>query len=227
MIGTIVNVSTIIVGSSIGSLLKKGIKEKYKLSITQSLGLVSVSLGMTWIVKNLSQSTEPLLFIVSLVLGGFIGELIDLDTKINSLSNRLLKDRKREINFMEGLITAVLLFCVGTMSILGPLESALNGDHTLLFTNALLDGITSLILASTFGIGIMLSAVVLFIEQGTIYLLAQKVAPLATPEILGQVSIVGGVLIFATGLNILEIKKIKSLNLLPAIFIPILYFLCK
>lgn len=227
MIGTIVNVSTIIVGSSIGSLLKKGIKEKYKLAITQSLGLVSLSLGMTWIVKNLSQSTEPLLFIISLVLGGFIGELIDLDSKINSLSNRLLKDRNKEINFMEGLITAVLLFCVGTMSILGPLESALNGDHTLLFTNALLDGITSLILASTFGIGIMLSAFVLFIEQGTIYMLAQIVAPYATPEILGQVSIVGGVLIFATGLNILEIKKIKSLNLLPAILIPILYFICK
>lgn len=225
MLGTIVNVSAIVVGSSTGALLKKGIKEKYKLTITQALGLTALSLGMTWIVKNLSQSTEPLLFIASLVFGSFIGEFFDLDGKVNKLGEKFTKNQSKENNFIQGLITAVLLFCVGTMSILGPLESALKGDNTLLFTNALLDGITSLILASTFGIGIILSALVLFIWQGTIYLSAQVIAPYVTPEILGQVSIIGGILIFSTGINILEIKKIKTLNLLPALIIPVFYYI--
>jgi uncharacterized membrane protein YqgA involved in biofilm formation len=202
--------------------LKKGIKEKYKSTIMQALGLVAISLGITWIVKNLSQSKEPLLFIVSLVLGGFVGEILDIELKINKLADRFKKSD--ENGLIEGLTTAVLLFCVGTMSILGPLESALRGDNTLLFTNALLDGITSLILASTFGIGIALSALILFIWQGSIYLSAQIIAPFVTPEILGQVSIIGGILIFSTGINILEIKKIKTINLLPALFITMIYY---
>ncbi|MCT4592964.1 MAG: DUF554 domain-containing protein [Anaeromicrobium sp.] len=222
MLGTIVNTSTIVVGSFAGALLKKGIKEKYKSTIMQALGLVAISLGITWIVKNLSQSKEPLLFIVSLVLGGFVGEILDIELKINKLADRFKKSD--ENGLIEGLTTAVLLFCVGTMSILGPLESALRGDNTLLFTNALLDGITSLILASTFGIGIALSALILFIWQGSIYLSAQIIAPFVTPEILGQVSIIGGILIFSTGINILEIKKIKTINLLPALFITMIYY---
>lgn len=223
MIGTIVNVSAIIIGSSTGALLNKGLKEEYKSTITQALGLVAISLGITWIVSNLSKSSEPLLFIISLVLGGFIGAALDLDGKVNSLGEKFRKSDVQENKFMEGLITAVLLFCVGTMSILGPLESALKGNHTLLFTNALLDGITSFILASTFGIGIILSGLILFIWQGTIYLSAQFISPFITPIILGEVSIIGGILIFSTGINILELKKIKTLNLLPALIIPILY----
>ncbi|MCY6485510.1 DUF554 domain-containing protein [Clostridium aestuarii] len=223
MLGTIVNTSTIIIGSCIGALLKKGIKEKYKTTITQALGLIAISLGVTWIVKNISQSKEPILFIVSLVLGGFIGEILDIESKINRLGNKVKKGD--ENNLIEGLTTAVLLFCVGTMSILGPLESALKGDNTLLFTNALLDGITSLILASSFGIGIILSAFILFIWQGSIYLSAQIIAPFVTHEILGQVSIIGGILILSTGINILEIKKIKTINLLPALIIPVFYYI--
>lgn len=223
MLGTIVNTSTIVTGSLIGALLKKGIKEKYKSTIMQALGLVAVSLGITWISKNLSQSKEPLLFIISLVLGGFIGEMLDIEAKVNKLGDKFKKSSDN--NLIDGLTTAVLLFCVGTMSILGPLESALKGDNTLLFTNALLDGITSLILASTFGIGIILSAFVLFTWQGFIYLSAQVAAPFVTPEMLGQVSIIGGILIFSTGINILEIKKIKTINLLPALIIPVFYYL--
>ncbi|MCT4606488.1 MAG: DUF554 domain-containing protein [Marinisporobacter sp.] len=223
MLGTIVNASTIAVGSVVGALLKKGIKEKYKLTIMQALGLVAMSLGITWIVKNLSQSKEPLLFIASLVLGGFIGEMLDLEARVNQLGDKFKKSS--ENNLIDGLTTAVLLFCAGTMSILGPLESALKGDHTLLFTNALLDGITSLILASTFGIGIIIAAIILFIWQGTIYLSAQVIAPFVTPEMLGQVSIIGGILILSTGMNILEIKKIKTINLLPALIFPGFYYI--
>lgn len=223
MLGTIVNASTIVAGSVVGALLKKGIKEKYKSTIMQALGLVAISLGITWIVNNVSQSKEPLLFIISLVLGGFIGEALDIEAKVNKLGERFKKNK--ENNLIDGLTTAVLLFCVGTLSILGPIESALKGDNTLLFTNAILDGFTSLILASTFGIGIIFSALILFIWQGSIYFSAQFIAPFVTPEILGQVSIIGGILIFSTGINILEIKKIKTINLLPALFIPIIYYL--
>ncbi len=223
MLGTIVNVSTIIIGSSLGAVLKKGIKEKYKNITTQSIGLVTIALGTTWIVSNMSINTEPLLFILSLVVGGIIGEFIDLDRRVNRLGDKFKTNNGN--NLIEGLTTAILLFCIGTLSILGPIESALKGDNTLLFTNAILDGITSLILASTYGIGIILSALVLFIWQGTIYLSAQFISPFITAEVLGQVSIIGGILIFSTGINILKIAKIKTLNLLPALFLPVIYYI--
>ncbi|MCT4542077.1 MAG: DUF554 domain-containing protein [Vallitalea sp.] len=223
MLGTIVNTSTIIIGSCIGSILKKGIKENYKSILTQSIGLVAISLGISWIVTNISKSNEPLLFIISLVVGGLIGEFINIEGKVGKLSSRF--SGNKENNIIEGLTTAVLLFCIGTMSILGPMESALKNDNTLLFINALLDGITSLILASTFGIGIILSAIVLFLWQTLIYLSAQLIAPFVTTEMLGQISIIGGILIFSTGINILEIKKIKTINLLPALIIPVLYYI--
>lgn len=225
MLGTTVNVLAIIIGSSAGALLKKGLKEKYKNITTQSIGLVTIALGSTWIVSNMLQSKEPLLFIISLVLGGIVGEFLDIDERVNRLGSRFSKKNSNESNLIEGLITAVLLFCIGTLSILGPIESALKGDNTLLFTNAILDGITSLILASTFGIGIILSALILFIWQGTIFLSANAISPYITPEILGQVSIIGGILIFSTGINILKITKIKTLNILPALFIPIIYYI--
>lgn len=225
MIGTIVNASAIVIGSTVGALLNKGIKDRYKKTLTQAMGLVAVSLGITWIVTNISKSTQPLLFIISLVLGGIIGSLLKLEERIQRLGERQKTKTIENGNLMQGLTTAVLLFCVGTMSILGPLESALKGDHTLLFTNALLDGITSMILASTFGFGIIISAAILFLWQGSIFLSAQVVAPFITPEILGQISIIGGILIFSTGINILQIKKINTLNLLPALIIPPLYYI--
>lgn len=224
MIGTIVNTAAIILGSTVGSVFNKGIKDRYKERITGALGLVAVSLGITWITKNLGASTEPILFIVSLVIGSIVGEFIDLDGKVNRLSERLRKDKESDTNLMEGLVTAILLFCVGTMSILGPLESALRGDNTLLFTNAILDGMTSMILASTFGIGIIISAGVLFLWQGSIYLSAQFVEAFVNAQILGEISIIGGVLILSTGLNILNICKFKTLNMIPALLVPVLYF---
>lgn len=225
MIGTLVNVTAIIIGSLLGTLLKKGIKEKYKQIINQAIGLVAISLGMTWIVNNISQSNTSILFIISLVMGGIIGTIFDIEERVNRLSDKLSKNSDSGANLIEGLITAVLLFCIGTLSILGPIESALKGDNTLLFTNAILDGITSLILASTFGIGIMISAFVLFLWQGSIFLLAQYIEPFLTSDMLIEISLVGGILIFCTGINILQIKKIKTLNLLPALFIPVIYFI--
>ncbi len=224
MIGTIVNTTTIIIGSIIGSGLKKGISEKYKDRLMQAVGLIAFSLGITWIVTNITKSENPILFVVSMVLGAFLGEFIDLDKKVEKLGEKFSKNGN---NLIEGLSTAILLFCVGTLSILGPLESALKNDNTLLFTNAILDGFTSLILASNFGIGIIISAGVLFLWQGSIYLLASSIAGFITPELLGEISIIGGILLLGTGLNILEIKKIKTLNLLPALIVPVIYFILK
>lgn len=222
MLGTIVNVGTITLGSIIGSKLKKGISERYQNTIMQAVGLVASSLGMTWIVSNISKSIFPILFVLSMVLGAVIGEFIDLDTKINKIG-----EKYKENNLMEGLVTAILLFCIGTLSILGPLESALKGNNTLLFTNAILDGITSLVLASNFGIGIIASAGVLLLWQGSIYFSAAYISPYITTELLSEISIIGGILLLATGLNILKITKIKSLNLLPSLIIPILFFVIK
>lgn len=223
MLGTAVNTGAIIIGSTLGAFLKKGIKEKYKTTIMQGLGLVALSLGITWVVKNISESKEPLLFIISIVIGGAIGEFIELEDRLNKIGNKYKKDN--EVDLIDGLTTAVLLFCVGTMSILGPIESALKGDNTLLYTNALLDGVTSLLLASTFGIGIIISGGILFLWQGTIFFSAQYISNFITPEILGQVSIIGGILILSTGINILQIRKINNVNLLPALFIPLIYYI--
>ncbi len=222
MLGTIVNVATISVGSIIGSKVKKGISERYQNTIMQAVGLIASSLGITWIVSNITKSKFPILFVVSMVIGAILGEFINLESKVEKLGKKF-----KENNLMEGLVTAILLFCIGTLSILGPLESALKGNNTLLFTNAILDGITSLVLASNFGIGIIISALVLFIWQGSIYMSASYIAPYVTPELLGEISIIGGILLLATGLNILKITKIKSLNLLPALIIPVLFFIIK
>lgn len=223
MTGTLVNTGTIVVGSIIGSIAKKNIEERYKERMLQGVGLVALSLGMTWIVKNLTKSSYPLLFVTSIIVGAFIGEWLDIDSMVNKISDKY--SGEGENSLIEGLVTAVLLFCIGTLSILGPIESSLNNDNTLLFTNAILDGFTSMILASTFGIWIILSGAILFLWQGSIYLSASLLAPYATPEIMGEISIIGGILILGTGMNILKIAKIKTLNLLPALLIPVLYFI--
>ena len=220
MIGTFVNTGAIIIGSCCGSLLKRGFIDRYKDSLTNTIGLVAVSLGLTMIVKNMTASTEPLLFIISMVAGCIIGSALDIHGRVGRLGERSGSSGNRMI---EGVTTAVLLFCIGTLSILGPVESALHRDYSLLFTNAMLDLITSFILASTFGISIILAAPILFLWQGAIYLLTLLSGSFITDTMMVEISIVGGILIFSTGLNILGVLKIKTLDLLPALFIPVIW----
>ena len=222
MIGTIVNCTAIIIGSILGTILKNGIKEKYKDIMLKAMGLSAALLGVSSAVKGINDSNYPVLFIISLAIGGLIGEALALEKRVNNLTSKFSK-----VNLVEGLSTAVLLFCAGALSILGPLESALNGNNTLLYTNAILDGITSVVLASNYGIGIGISAFVLFIWQGSIYLCADIISPYITPALLNEISIVGGVLILSSGLNILQIKKINVLNLLPSLLVPVTYFFIK
>lgn len=222
MIGTIVNCTAIIIGSILGTILKNGIKEKYKDIMLKAMGLSAALLGVSSAVKGINDSNYTILFIISLAIGGLIGEALALEKRVNNLTSKFSKG-----NLVEGLSTAVLLFCAGALSILGPLESALNGNNTLLYTNAILDGITSVVLASNYGIGIGIFAFVLFIWQGSIYLCADIISPYITPALLNEISIVGGVLILSSELNILQIKKINVLNLLPSLLVPVTYFFIK
>ena len=215
MIGTIANTATILAGSLVGSRLKSGLGEKYKEALMNGMGLAATLLGVNSVVQAMPESRYSVLFIVSLAVGGVLGTAISLDTLFQKAVNRLPLAGGSELG--KGLSTAILLFCAGTLSILGPMESALKGDNTYLFTNAVLDGITSTVLASTFGIGIALAALVLFCWQGAIYLLAGAIAPYVTSDLLTELSLVGGALIFSSGLGILGIKQIKTLNYLPAL----------
>ncbi len=224
MIGTIVNTACIIVGSLAGALLKRGLGEKYNDALFTAMGLASIALGANAFVQNMPKSEFPVLFILSLALGGLLGTALDLDGRVTRLVAR-----KGGEGLAKGLITACLLFCVGTFSIVGPVLSATQGDNTFLYTNATLDLVTSTVFASTFGIGIILAAPVLFCWQGFFYLLAKLAAgsPLLQGTMVHELAIVGGVLIISSGFSLLKVKDCKTLNYLPALLVPVLWFLLK
>ena len=165
MTGTIVNTCTILAGSVLGSVLKKGINEKYQSALYNAMGLAALGIGIKSITSNIQNSQYPVLFIVSLAIGSLIGAILDIDGKFKSKAASMGKSE-----LAKGLSTGILMYCIGSLSILGPIQSALYGDNTFLFTNATLDFVTSTVLASTYGIGMAFAAQVLFIWQGSIYL---------------------------------------------------------
>lgn len=223
MLGTLINTLTIILGSLLGGVLKKGIPKKYESSMLNSCGLVACGVGINSIINNMNKSIYPVLFIVSLVLGGIIGTKLELDNKINILLKKYTNG-----NLGEGIITGVLIFCIGSLSIIGPVMAALKKDYTFLFTNASLDLITSMVLASTYGIGMAFAAIILFLWQGSIYFLTKFVwMDFFSPELVTELCIIGGFLIITTGLNILKIKSFKTLDMLPSILIPVFFFVLK
>lgn len=222
MIGTIFNVCMILVGSFTGSYFKKGIKPAYNEILTQALGLAAIAIGLNAVVQHMPKSHYPVLFIVSLAVGGLIGQWLNLEKRFGNLVGKFSKPNPDgSSNLAEGLATAVLLYCIGSLSILGPIQAALNKDYTFLFTNGMLDGITSIVLASTFGIGMALAAIAVFTWQGSIYLIAMLLQNSINSDMITELTIVGGILIMASGLGLLNIKKIKVLNLLPALVVPI------
>lgn len=218
MIGTFFNVTMIICGSILGRFLHKGIKVEYQKILTQSLGLAASVIGINAVVVNMAKSNYPVMFIVSLAIGGLIGEKINIEKKFDSLIGKFSGGS----NLAQGLATAILLYCIGSLSILGPIQEALKHDSTFLFTNGMLDGITSIVLASTFGIGIALAAIAVFVWQGSIYAIALMLQNSINTDMITELTIVGGILILASGLGLLEIKKISVLNLLPSLIIPII-----
>lgn len=222
MIGTIANTIAIVVGSAVGALAKRGLGEKYQNILFMAMGLAAVGLGVNSIVVGMAESIYPVLFIASLAIGGVLGTWMDLAGRFDRFVS---KRSKSEANLSQGLSTAIMLFCFGALSILGPINSALYQDETFLFTNATLDLVTSMVLASSFGFGIALAAIVLFCWQGSIYLLAAQLAPFLTDQLMCEITIVGGFLILASGLGILKVKEIPVMNLLPALIVPPLWFL--
>ncbi len=234
MIGTITNVCTIVLGSCIGACLKKGLRPAWQTVMFDAMGLVSLALGFNAVCQNMPSSRYPVLFIVSLALGGLVGTMLRLDERVKGLVDKLQKGKadsaavsSQKPRLAEGITTAALLYCVGTLSILGPINSALLGDNTYLFTNATLDFVSSIIFAVTYGIGIALAAVVLFLWQGSIFLVAKLCGDIVSPDFLCEMGIVGGILIVASGLTILHIKDCKTLNLLPSLLVPVLFFLIR
>ena len=232
MLGTIVNTATIILGTSLGALLKKGVKPQYQEGLYNAMGFCAVALGLHAFVQHLPKSECSVLFIVCLAVGSLIGYAFRLTERFNSLVSRSggngSADSEVQVKRLgEGLSTGILLYCVGTLSMLGPVVSALQGDNTYLFTNATLDFVTSMVLASTYGWGMLWAAPVLFLWQGAFYAVASLSEDVIQVSLITELSIVGGILIFASGLSILGIKESKTLNMLPALFLPILYFLVK
>ncbi len=218
MTGTIVNTCTILAGCVIGSIFKKGIKEEHQKALYTAMGLAATGLGINAIVQNMPNSRYPVLFIVSLALGSLFGTWLNIDGQFQKLTEKLSVGQ-----LSKGLSTGILLFCIGTLSILGPVQSALYGDHTYLFTNATLDFVTSMVLASTYGIGMILTAGVLFCWQGIIYVIAMLLGNFMTPDMMTELSVVGGFLIAGSGLSILNIKDCRTMNMLPSLVIPVLF----
>jgi hypothetical protein len=215
---------SIIAGSLIGLLFKGGISEKYNRTMMQAIGLAVVLIG----VKTALKTDAILIVILSLAIGGILGELLGLEERLELLGNwigkRLSKD---STGIARGFVSASLLFCVGAMAIVGSMESGLAGDHQTLFAKSILDGISSVFFASTLGIGVIFSAASVFVYQGFITMTASFLGQFLVPDVVSQMSAIGGLLILAIGIGLLEIKKIKVGNILPAIFIPLIYQVLK
>lgn len=221
MLGTLVNTATIVIGSAVGALARRGLGKRYQEILYAAMGLAAVGIGVNAIVTSMSQSIYPVLFIASLAIGGVLGTAIDIDGRFSRFVSKRSKDGE---GLAQGLSTAIMIFCVGALSILGPINSALYGDETYLLTNATLDLVTSMVLASSFGFGIAFAAIVLFCWQGAIWLLAGFLAPFLDGGLMVEITLVGGFMILASGLGILKVKEIPVMNLLPALFIPPLWF---
>jgi uncharacterized membrane protein YqgA involved in biofilm formation len=222
LLGTVVNAAAIIIGGTAGSILKRGISERFSNLIMSALGLLTVAIGVIFAIE----SKNIMVVVFSLVLGSLLGEWIDIEKRMNDLGDYVQdKLKAKEDNFAKGFVTASLFCCVGSMAIMGSLQSGLMNDHKILYTKAVLDGVITVVFASTLGIGVALSFLPLLIYQGSIVLLASVVAPYLSAAVVTEMTATGGILLMGVGINILEIKKIKVGNMLPAIFVPIILML--
>lgn len=224
MLGTVVNACAIVAGSLTGLVFKGGIAEKYKETVIHAVALAVVLVGL----KAAFASEALLVVILSLVIGSLLGEWLNIEGALQRLGEWLeTKVPGGEGSLAKGFVTASLVFCVGSMAIVGALESGLTGNHQTLYAKAILDGIISVIFASTMGIGVIFSAVAVFVYQGSITLTATVMKQFLTPEVVAQMTSAGGLIILAIGLNMLHITKIRVGNMLPAIFLPLLWLVVR
>ncbi len=222
MIGVLVNVAAVIVGSIVGLFLKKGMPENLSKSIMNGVGVCVVCIGVLGIFDKAADGNKVLIMILAVVLGVIIGEVLKIDARLNKLANSVekkLSKGDKNVKFAEGFVSATLLFCVGAMAIVGSIDAGIRHNYDTLFAKSILDGIASIVMASTLGVGVSFSVIPLFILQGGIALLAKFVEPYLTSAMIGNMSVVGSVLIIMIGLNMLKITSIKVANFLPAILI--------
>ncbi len=224
MIGTLINTAAILVGSLAGILLRKGLPQRLRETVMQGLGLCVLIIGVMGAIKT----QDMMSMIMSVVIGGLIGAMVNIEKRLDQLGLKMQKllagnHDTGDNSFAKGFVTASLVYCVGAMAIVGSLESGLKGDNSTLIAKSALDGISSIVFASTMGPGVAMSALAVFLYQGSISLLAQWAAPLFTEPLIAQMSAVGSLLIIGIGLNILFDKHLSVGNLLPAIFVPMLY----
>ncbi len=214
MTGTLVNVFTVLLGSIIGLLINDKLPERYIKIVFQALGLFTLFIGFM-----MASKAQQLLYVVfSLVLGGITGEMLKLDVGMEKLTERMkAKFKMRHERFSEGLITAFLLFCMGSMTILGAFEEGLGNKPTLLFTKSVMDGFAAVALSAALGAGVIFSVVPLLLYQGALTLFAEYLGQYFSESIISELTATGGILLIGLGLNILDIKQIKVLNLLPAL----------
>lgn len=223
MIGVLVNVFAILIGSSIGLLLKKGLQPKIMKIVMQGIALSVLIIGISSALKT----NNTLLLVISLVLGGVIGGLLKIEDNLDKVGSSIEKKFSSDETggFAKGFVMATLVYCVGAMAIVGSIEAGVNGNNETLYIKAILDGISAIVFTATLGWGVMFSSVSVLIYQGSIVLLGYQLEPFLTDELINEMSAVGGVLIVGIGLTILEIKKIHVGDLLPAILIPPIWFL--
>lgn len=221
-IGTLVNAAAVLVGAAVGLGFRKVLSEKLKEVSFQAIGLFTLFLG----IKMAMPISNLLVMVFSLMMGGIIGTYFDLDARINKSAERLKKKVGAKGLFTEGLVTAFVLFCLGSMTLLGALDEGLRADRDLIYTKSLLDGFSAIFLAATFGIGVAFSIVPLLVFQLSITLLAQYLAPYLSEYYISELSAVGGILILAIGLNLLGLTKVKVSNYLPALVLcPVLIWI--
>ena len=223
MLGVIVNVITVIIGATIGLLFKKGIPERVSHAAMIGLGACTLYIG----ISGSLEGENVLILIAAVVLGAIVGTILNIDGGINFLAKRVEEKFRKKgsgVSVAEGIITATLLFCVGSMTVTGSIEAGLTGDNSILITKAMLDLVSSMMLASSLGIGVLLSAVAVFGIQGGLVLLAGLIAPIMSEGAINEMTCAGSILIIMIGINLMGISKIKVANFLPAIiFAPVIY----
>jgi uncharacterized membrane protein YqgA involved in biofilm formation len=223
MLAIFINFLAVILGSAIGALARRGIREKYITVLNTAMGLTAIVLGINVAMQSMQTSEYPVLFIFCLSFGGLFGTLLRLDSRLERATSRMSNGSE----LSKGIPTSILLCCVGTLAIMGPVNSALSGDNTFLMTLATMNLVTMVVMASTYGFGVAITSVVVFLWLSGIYGIATLSAEFISPQLTSEISIVGGILIAASGLGVLNIKDCKTINLLPALLMPMLFFLGK
>ena len=233
-LGTLANMALIVFGATVGIIIKGGLKKRFQDTIMNALGLSVMFIGISGALQGLLvvdesglQNSNIMLMIVSLALGALIGEIINVEARLDHMGEMIksilkVKGEKGQ-NFVEGFVNSSLLFCIGAMAIIGSLKDGLSGDASMLYAKAFIDGTVAIFFASTLGIGVFFSIIPLGIYQGAITLSAKYIEPYLSEQLISNISFIGSILIFGIGINMVFGKKIKCGNLLPAVLIPVAY----